>query len=319
MKSVGIVVATYKPNMTYLEEQFKSLEEQTYPNYHIYIRDDSADDDYFKQIATLATTIFTRPFTIVQNDVNMGSTKTFELLTSDCQQEYIAYCDQDDRWHHQKIEKLVYKLEQEKALLVYSDLAIIDENGQFVSSSFATVNKRIYHVYGDNTFSFFIRRNCMPGCSMLMLTEIAKKAMPFYEEYVHDHWLALVAASMGRIAFIKELLIDYRLHQHNQIGKAILKGIDTVDDYIPLKLVPEQDKFRALALRFGKTYQKEIDKELSFVGQRIQAFQTRKFKDIWSLTKYLKEDKTLVLFEIALTILPKYLGNKMIRRIKSGG
>jgi hypothetical protein len=35
---------------------------------------------------------------------------------------------------------------------------------------------------------------------------------------LHDEWLALVAASLGRIQCIEETLIDYRVHGGNQSG-----------------------------------------------------------------------------------------------------
>jgi hypothetical protein len=37
-------------------------------------------------------------------------------------------------------------------------------------------------------------------------------------DWIHDEWLAAVAAAAGRIDFIDEPLIDYRQHGANQIG-----------------------------------------------------------------------------------------------------
>lgn len=49
--------------------------------------------------------------------------------------------------------------------------------------------------------SRLIVRNFVAGCAMLTKTKAAKAAIPFEDDMVHDHWLALVAALNGKIAF----------------------------------------------------------------------------------------------------------------------
>ena len=39
---IAILMAVYEPQMDWLREQLKSLERQTYPNLHLYIRDDGS-------------------------------------------------------------------------------------------------------------------------------------------------------------------------------------------------------------------------------------------------------------------------------------
>src|SRR5690606_20702057 len=40
----------------------------------------------------------------------------------------------------------------------------------------------------------------------------------FPPEWVHDEWLAIVAASVGGVSLVREPLIDYRQHGANAIG-----------------------------------------------------------------------------------------------------
>jgi hypothetical protein len=47
---------------------------------------------------------------------------------------------------------------------------------------------------------------------------LVNNAQPFPESWVHDHWLAVVAALTGSIVFVPETLIDYRQHAGNHIG-----------------------------------------------------------------------------------------------------
>lgn len=47
---------------------------------------------------------------MIQNKKNIGSNKTFELLTSIADGDYIAYCDQDDIWEQPSIHFFIIML-----------------------------------------------------------------------------------------------------------------------------------------------------------------------------------------------------------------
>lgn len=320
MKSVAILLATYQPNLQFFSQQLDSLNQQDYPNCHIYICDDSADAKWHQAVQMqLQERLTAIPYTFLKQESNMGSNRTFERLTKEIEADYFAYCDQDDIWYPYKISRLVQQLEMEQAVMCYSDLAVIDEDSEQQYASFTHYNARVKHVYGENAFSYFIRRNSVTGCTMLIRSDIAKKALPFSMFYVHDHWLALFSASIGKIAYVKESLMAYRIHQTNQIGKAIFKNITSVDDYIPKKLQLEKEKFLNVIQRLSLTEKMESDvmEEVQFVSIRMQAFETRRFKDIYRLWRCRHKDKILVYLEVLLTALPKPLGNFVLKKIKN--
>ena len=58
----------------------------------------------------------------------------------------------------------------------------------------------------------------MTGATAAIRRRLAAVAVPFPAEWVHDEWLAMVAASIGRIVPLDEQLIDYRQHGGNEIG-----------------------------------------------------------------------------------------------------
>jgi hypothetical protein len=47
---------------------------------------------------------------------------------------------------------------------------------------------------------------------------LLRSAKPFPDCWVHDEWLAIVAAATGEMDCLEEPLIDYRQHGANQIG-----------------------------------------------------------------------------------------------------
>ena len=54
----------------------------------------------------------------------------------------------------------------------------------------------------------------------MVRSELLQDALPVPEGWVHDEWLAMVAALRHGVAFVEEELINYRQHGANQIGAA---------------------------------------------------------------------------------------------------
>lgn len=318
-KVVSVLMAVYRPNRDFFAQQLRSINYQTYKPIRVYICDDSVDEQEHQKIMEIITAELTRvPFIVLTNTDNLGSSQTFAKLTQIAQGDYFAYADQDDIWDDNKIEQLVCAIEKDRALLAYSHLRVIDDKGDVIAQRFSDYNSRIQMMEGEELFSFFIRRNCVTGCSMLVDTSLAKQSLPFSKDYIHDHWLALYASLYGKITLVKEALMSYRIHDHNQIGKSILKNVETIEDYIPSKLSKEYEKFSTLQDRLHLSpHQKEIlDIELKDIQARIKWFEKPSFKTYKALQSFKEKDAQLAKFEVAIRVLPKVLSNKIIQKVK---
>ncbi|MEH7130099.1 glycosyltransferase, partial [Neobacillus drentensis] len=260
---------------------------------------------------------------IYQNEVNMGSNKTFEKLTAMSKGDFIAYCDQDDIWEEDKLSVLVNTLLVQNALVCYSDLSIIDDHDKFVASSFKKISKRLNHIYGEKTYGYFLRRNSITGCTMLINSRIAKESLPFpnSNEYVHDHWLALFASCKGNIAYVERPLIRYRIHANNQIGAKVLSGIETKEDYITKKLQLEKNKVEYVNARNlgndNSEIQMQIEHFQEFVNNRIAFFENKGLKNTILFLRNITFDPVLISFELLINLLPNFLSNKLITKAKS--
>src|SRR5690606_8119463 len=70
-----------------------------------------------------------------------------------------------------------------------------------------------------NTLNRLILQNTVTGCATLINVELARVAHPFPDQCImHDWWLALVAAELGRIEPISDRLVLYRQHGNNETG-----------------------------------------------------------------------------------------------------
>lgn len=320
MESVSVLLAVYKPNPNYFEKQLKSLDNQSYDNMLIYILDDSDDEKEHKKISEIVrSTLNKKEYLLNKNKDNFGSNKTFETLTLNAQGKYFAYCDQDDIWEENKIEILVKIMKEEDALIAYSDLSIIDDNDKLVASSFKDIRKRLVHVSGDRPYKFFLTRNSITGCTMLIDAELAKKSIPFQNNFVHDHWLALCGSVYGKISYTKLPLIRYRIHSNNQIGSNKLLGIKNKTDYLIKRIIFEENRLTQLRNRFQDEPEvlKTIDDLLERVKIRRSFFQKPKFKKALRYYKISSYDKKLFYFEVLLGGLNNQISNYLIKIMKN--
>ncbi|WP_181186175.1 glycosyltransferase [Alkalicoccus urumqiensis] len=321
MNLVNIVVAVYKPNAEYFKKLLDSLNNQTYNKIAFLFRDDSDDEEEHKEITKMIQEKITKfEYCIYKNECNLGSNKTFELLTKSSTGEFIAYCDQDDIWEKDKIARLLEHILKENAVLCYSNLSIIDDNDNLVACSFKDVNKRVKHMYGENLFSYFLRRNSVTGCTMLIKADVAKKAIPFcHKYYVHDHWLTLYASTQGTIAYLNKPLVKYRIHDNNQIGASMLVAVNSREDYINNKLLKENNKYEYLLkeFKFNKIQREKIQAMKNWTERRKVFFEKKSVKNTYFMVRSLREDWQLIIFELFINFAPDGIVKKVFSKIKS--
>ena len=137
---IAILMSTYNGER-YLREQIDSLLSQTNKDWILYIRDDGSTDG-----TVLIVKEYEReyPYKIVLLEDglgNLGSGCSFMQLLSSVNSDYYMFCDQDDVWLSDKIEKTYLKLrtmESEdigKSVVVFTDLYIVDKSLNIISNS----------------------------------------------------------------------------------------------------------------------------------------------------------------------------------------
>lgn len=298
---IAILLATYEPNLAWLEMLLASLNVQTYPNLQLYVIDDCSKAESFKKLNNiLADKIQRFPFTLKRNLTNIGSDRTFQNLTTWAEGNYFAYCDQDDIWNPDKLFKLYQALKNNT--MAYCDMSVIDANGLELVSSLCMIRPRLKYWSGKALYKKYLFTNCTAGCSMLVAAIAAKRAIPFPEGTVWDQWVCAVASFFGSVAFVPEPLVQYRQHENNQTG--ILKNIESKSDYQTRRIHALQKRVEEFDRRFGVPAE-----VLAFTKARVQhnAF------DIW---KYRKLSKFEAYFEIAMRFMPEKMFRMIVNRLR---
>ncbi|RMD79689.1 MAG: hypothetical protein D6820_07895 [Lentisphaerae bacterium] len=101
--------------------------------------------------------------------------------------------------------------------LLHCDLKVMGKDGSIWADSFWAYQKLEPRVMAD--FNRVLVQNSVTGCAMVCnraLRDLAGDIPP--EAVMHDWWLALIAASMGKLNFLCEPLIHYRQHDTNDTG-----------------------------------------------------------------------------------------------------
>lgn len=285
---ISILMAVYEPRLDWLEEQLQSLNDQTYPNLRLYIRDDCSPTVPFEEIQGLVKEcIHSFPYEIARNEENLGSNGTFQRLTQEGEGTYFAYCDQDDVWLPEKLTVLQEELERSGALLACSDMYIIDGDGKQVADSITKVRRRHRFYSGAGLARGLLTHNFVTGCTMLVRSETAKSAIPFCPYMVHDHYLALWCAERGRLHSVERPLLRYRLHQNNQTG--LMTGVTDKTSYGAVRIHALVERLSWLEENFpcGEELGGEIRECLLWARAREENWQGRGGKEtVWKYRRF---------------------------------
>ena len=217
---VAIIVSTYNGEK-YIKEQIESLIKQTYKNIDIYIRDDGSKDytgsileNYSKKYSNIK----------LYKEKNIGVVESFFCCLEKAinNADYFAFCDQDDIWHKDKIERAVSKIQSvtsNKPILYFTEFNYCDEKMKFNSTS--KMNKRGY------SFKNSLVECISSGNTMLFDKKMAEIILENRTEDIclHDWWVYMIATSLGIIIYDSEPSLEYRRTGNNVTpgGKGFLK------------------------------------------------------------------------------------------------
>lgn len=208
---VQILMSTYNGE-EYIREQLDSILAQSYPDVDIFIRDDGSSDD---------TYVILKEYEEMHSNIrayqgkNIGVNQSFfELLKKrDKEAAYIGFCDQDDYWLPEKIEKAVEQLKYLKGPALYCGAkTLVDENLEVLKDQ---QNSHVNPGFGNAVIE-----SICSGCTTLMnreLTDIIARRLP-KDVIHHDWWCYMAATYLGSMYYDENSYIYYRQHKGNEVG-----------------------------------------------------------------------------------------------------
>lgn len=314
-KTVAILLATYQPREDWLIQLLKSLNSQSYSRIKLYVRDDASPTYPIDRLEQLLRTYITAfPFVLLQNQQNQGSNATFATLVEDCEEDYIAFCDQDDVWDEKKIENTL-RLLLESPLhptLVCTNVRVIDGEGASIAPTMEEHRRRHVYLRGKGLAPTLIYRNFVMGCTVMMERARALSYLPFPAEAVHDHYLAFRAAADGAIDYLAEPQMQYRVYGGNQTG--VMTGVETKKDYYDRRILVFEARLQAFGQQVSLP---AVESAAAWSQARINNFH-RKKGSFAALYRLRGVNPSTTWFELLALRAPCPLFRLALRLIKKG-
>ncbi len=222
MLTFAVAMATYNGG-AYLRAQLESLRLQTRVPDEIVITDDNSSDEtwsileWFRKESGLSVKIS-------KNDRNLGYRDNFMRAASLCNSDVVGFCDQDDVWSLDKIERCLSLFESSDLLMCHHDALIVNDDFE-VTGSLGNEGLREFPVQANTMRSLWSSPRGFTQVfrsSLLELSPFRQYSIDHHsgseEPMAHDQWIYLLATSFGKTQFIDEKLASYRQHASNVVG-----------------------------------------------------------------------------------------------------
>lgn len=221
---ISVAIATYNGAL-YIEEQVQSILSQILMPFEIVISDDGSTDQTISILETLSTSS-PIPIHIHKNHGKKGFTKNFMNAMRHCVGDYIALCDQDDKWVTCKLAELAKGFNDVPATqLILSDAYITNDSlvktGKTLWQELGFTSSRQYKFSIGNQLEFMLRKNLSWGLTLCFPRHMVdnNQAEHLVDLWEFDGWLGIKAALSSNIHLCPKPLTYYRQHGNNVIGK----------------------------------------------------------------------------------------------------
>ncbi len=226
-RNVAILMAVYNGG-PYLREQIDSIIHQSFANWTLYIQDDGSSDDTLNIVKSYSDE------RIQLVDIGLsrqGAGMNFMSLLNMVDSEYYMFCDQDDVWFPDKIEKSLTRMREEESkhgkmtpIIVHTDRTHVNADLSVrMKSEFnprgisqARLERKINQLKHPDILAIY---TIVGGCTMMFNKAVKQIAFPFLNIRVHDSICAMAVANHGGvISTITEPTMYYRIHSTNTCG-----------------------------------------------------------------------------------------------------
>ena len=204
----------------YIIEQLTSLNYQTVKINEVVIIDDHSVDNTANIVEHYIKKNHLDGWTICSNGQNIGWVKNFHQAIQKTTGDIVFFCDQDDVWHKDKIEKMtrILSLSNEMSVLACR-VKLIDSQGEILP------NKHGYFPF-DSRNTKSVKKNVLnskflysisPGCTMAVKRNLISCLYKNdnSKELPHDALFWKAGTYLDCAYILDEALVDYRMHSKN--------------------------------------------------------------------------------------------------------
>jgi glycosyltransferase involved in cell wall biosynthesis len=207
-KLVSVVIPNFN-GAKFIAEAIDSVLAQTYEKFEIIVVNDGSTDNSLEILE-----LFSDKITVIKSE-NYGAAHARNLGILHSKGEYISLLDADDFWHIQKLEKQIDLITSSNSDLVYCASNVIDADSHLLNVLRPEFSGDCYEQFKKFPTSAIV----VAGCSSSLFRRKILAASGLFNPNVtppSEDWDFFRRVSRsGKIDFLQEVLVTYRLHGNN--------------------------------------------------------------------------------------------------------
>ena len=222
-------MSVYNTPKEYIKEAIESILNQTYRDFEFLIINDHSDEETSNYLYT-----FNDPrILIINNDTNLGLTKSLNKALKIAKGDYIARMDSDDIAYPNRFEKQLDYIKKHPEYIAIGSDFILSNTQQRVTK--ANMPKEVRRAR-----MFFYNEGLCHPTAFINSTLLKKHNITYNEEVLkaQDYALWVDILKYGDIGNINEPLLTYRIHD-----KQITKGFSNQMSYEQMTMKKQLDSF----------------------------------------------------------------------------
>lgn len=198
---VSVIIPVYNAE-NFIRQTLDSVISQTYKNIEIICVNDCSTD---KSLEILNEYVKNdNRIKVYSNEINSRVAKTRNHAVLHATGEYLAFCDADDIWRKEKIEKQIAFMQKENCDLCYTAINFIDNDGKDIGKQF--------YVPEEVNYKKLLKQNVITMSSAVVKKELFDKH-PMHNDELHEDfilWLEILKHENAVAKGLNEILVDYR-------------------------------------------------------------------------------------------------------------
>lgn len=211
---VSVIIPCYNSEK-YLKTTLECVLRQDYKHLEIIVVDDGSNDSTRTILESYpAVQVLTHP-----GNKNQGQSASLNLGVRNAKGTFIAFLDDDDLWHPQKIKRQVEVLQAQPEIgLVHTNGDVIDEAGRF-----------LYSLMPDDFTEENIPEKILLDCYIRTPSAVLVRKKLFDQfgyfdpdRYSMDHDMWIRLSETSRFHYLPDKLTSYRKHQGQKSSKRIM-------------------------------------------------------------------------------------------------
>ena len=198
-KTVDIILPNYN-SAAFIEETVKSIINQTYTNWKLYIVDDCSDRQTLRSLKKFSKNKKIKIYWLKKNH-GAGYCRNYALKKTNS--PYIAFIDSDDLWKKDKLETQLRFMEQNNFFFTYTSYETFGKKVKFIKPSV------------EYTFNSFINDTSICTSTMIIKRSVAKNVEFTDSKVCEDYYFKCKILKNCNAYRLDDFLTKYRIRKNS--------------------------------------------------------------------------------------------------------